>query len=357
MLNISKKEHCSTKSAYAIRMSAILLALVTASLFLLVLGYNPIEVYKGLLRGAFGTEHRIKETIIKTIPLVITSVGIGLAFKMKFWNIGAEGQIIMGAFAATYFALNFSGLPKGVLLPIMMIAAVIAGGIWAFIPAFFKAKYKTNETIFTLMLNYIALGWITYLQYGPWKDPNAFGFPKIPNYGPSATLPQVFGIHMGWIIALIIVIGMHLFINYTKKGYEITVIGESESTARYAKIPVDKLMMKMLFVSGGIIGLTGMIQASAVSRTLSVDITGGIGFTAIITAWLAGLKAPLMIIVCFLFSIMLSGASYIQTAFQIPQAAAEVLQGLILFFVLGSEFFIKYRIKITNTLFYKNREV
>jgi simple sugar transport system permease protein len=239
----------------------------------------------------------------------------------------------------------------------MMIAAMIAGGIWAFIPAFFKAKWKTNETIFTLMMNYIALGWITYLQYGPWKDPKAFGFAKIPTFSNSAVLPKVFGIHIGWIIALIFVGGMHFFMNHTKKGYEISVIGESENTAKYAGIPVEKLLMGTLFASGAIIGLTGMIQASAVSKTLSVQITGGIGFTAIITAWLSGLKAPLMVVVCFLFSIMVQGGSFIQTAFQIPQAAAEILQGLILFFVLGSEFFVQYRLKLTHNFLAKKEEV
>ncbi|TCT16743.1 nucleoside ABC transporter membrane protein [Natranaerovirga pectinivora] len=353
MLNIVKKTECPKWKTSIIRFSAVLLALITASLFLVLMGFNPLDIYKGMYDGAFGTEHRIRETIIKTIPLVITSVGIALAFKMKFWNIGAEGQIIMGAFAATYFGLNYDHLPKPLLLTIMIIASMIAGGIWAFIPAYFKSKWHTNETIFTLMMNYIALGWITYLQYGPWKDPTGFGFPKIPSFTANAILPRVFGIHIGWIMALVIVIGVHLFITYTKKGYEISVIGESHNTARYAGIPVDKLMVTMLFVSGSIIGLTGMIQASAVSRTLNVNITGGVGFTAIITAWLSGLKAPSMIIVCLLFSAMLSGASFIQTAFQIPQSAAEVLQGLILFFVLGSEFFINYRIKLSNKLFRK----
>lgn len=353
MFNMTKRTECSKWQASLIRMTAILLALLTASLFLIFMGYQPIDIYKSMLDGAFGSEYRFKETIIKAIPLVITSVGIGLAFKMKFWNIGAEGQIIMGAFAASYFALYHAYLPKTLLLPLMMVAAVIAGGMWAFIPAFFKAKFNTNETIFTLMMNYIALGWITYLQYGPWKDPKSFGFPKIASFEDSAILPDLFGIHIGWLIALLLVIGMHLFINYTKRGYEISVIGESENTAKYAGIPVAKLLMWTLFISGGICGLTGMIQASAVSNTLSVEITGGVGFTAIITTWLSALKAPLMIVVSLLFSALIEGGNFIQTAFQIPQAAADILQGMILFFVLGSEFFIQYRVKLTHPLLIK----
>lgn len=357
MLRISKRPECPKWKAYTIRIAAVLLALLTASLFLSLAGYNPLEIYGAMFKGAFGTEHRFKETIIKTIPLVLTSVGITLAFKMKFWNIGGEGQILMGGFAASFFALRFPTLPKTILLPLMMVAALIGGGLWALIPAYFKAKYRTNETIFTLMMNYIAIGWITYLQYGPWKDPSALGFPKIPNFTEGAILPKLFGVHIGWVIALIFVMGMYFFMNYTKKGYEISVIGESENTARYAGISVEKVLMGTLFFSGGICGLVGMIQASAVSGTLSVELTGGVGFTAIITTWLAGLKAPMMVIVSFLFAGMVEGGNYIQTAYQIPQAAADILQGMILFFVLGSEFFIQYKLVPIIQLFAQKQEV
>lgn len=357
LLRIIKTPECPRWKAYWIRFTAVLLALFTAALFLSLMGYNPLEIYWAMVKGALGSKHRFQETIIKTIPLVLTSIGITLAFKMKFWNIGGEGQILMGAFAASYFALHYSMLPQGILLPMMMIAAVIGGGIWAFIPAYFKARYRTNETIFTLMMNYIALGWITYLQYGPWKDPNALGFPKIPNFSDSAILPKLFGIHIGWVITLIFVIGIYFFMNHTKKGYEISVIGESENTARYAGISVERVLMGTLFFSGGICGLVGMIQASAVSSTLSVEVAGGVGFTAIITTWLAGLKPPLMIIVCFLFAGMVEGGSFIQTAYQIPQAAADILQGMILFSVLGSEFFIQYKLISSIQLFIQKQGV
>lgn len=357
MLRITKRVECSKWEATMVRGAGIITALILAAIFLSFMNYNPLEVYGAMIKGAFGSAYRLKETIIKTIPLALTSVGIGLAFKMKFWNIGAEGQIIMGAFGATFFALKFSYLPGFVLLPLMMIGGMVAGGIWAFIPAFFKAKYGTNETIFTLMMNYIALGWITYLQYSLWKDPKSFGFPKIPNFTESATLPDLFGVHIGWLITIIFVIGIHYFIQYTKKGYEISVIGESENTARYAGIHVEKILMITLFFSGAICGLVGMIQASAVSHTLTVEITGGVGFTAIITTWLSGLKTPVMIIVSFLFSAMVEGGAFIQTAFQIPQSAADLLQGLILFCVLGSEFFIQYRLVPSFRLGIRKEEV
>lgn len=344
MIRIVKRTDVNKIKAARIRILAVVLALFTSGIFILLLRHNPLAVYSAMLQGSFGSAYRFKETIIKTIPLVITSLGIMVAFKMKFWNIGAEGQIFMGAFAASFFALQFPDLPKPLLLCLMMAAGIVGGGLWALIPAFFKAQFGTNETIFTLMMNYIALKWITYLQYGLWKDPDALGFAKIPNFSDNAILPKLFDIHIGWIFACILIVIMHIFMHHTKKGYEITVIGESEDTARYAGMNVKKVVLTAMFISGGICGLTGMIEASAVSGTLSVEVSSGYGFTAIITTWLSGLKAPFILVVSFLFAVLLQGGSFIQTAFQIPQAAAQILQGMILFFVLGSEFFIQYKI-------------
>lgn len=344
MFRVAKRTDLTKKQSVTFRLLAILAALVTSGIFLLVLGFNPFEVYLSMLDGSFGSAYRFKEAIIKAIPLIVTSLGISVAFKMKFWNIGAEGQIIMGAFGATYFALFFNELPSIVLIPLMMVAAIVAGGLWALIPAFFKAQFGTNETLFTLMMNYIALKWINYLQYGPWKDPKALGFGKIAMFKDNALMPKLFGIHIGWIIAIILVVMMYIFINKTKRGYEIQVIGESENTARYAGMNVKKIILSSLFLSGALCGLVGMFQVSGVNGTLTYQVANGVGYTAIITTWLASLSAPLIVIVCFLFAVLQQGGTFIQTAFQIPASAAQLIQGLILFFVLGSEFFIQYRL-------------
>lgn len=344
MVRIVKRTDLTKLQSVRLRTLAVLMALVTAGIFILILGHNPLSVYGAMLVGAFGNLYGFKETILLTIPLVITSLGISIAFKMKFWNIGGEGQIFMGAFSASFVALNFPHLPKPLLLFFMAVAGMLGGGIWALIPAFFKAQFGTNETLFTLMMNYIAFKWVTYLQYGPWKDPKANGFPKIANFSDNAVLPQFLGIHIGWIIALVLVFLVNLFIHHTKKGYEISVIGESENTARYAGMDVKKIIVIAILLSGGLCGLAGMVQASAISKTLSVDVSGGIGFTAIITTWLGQLSSSVILLVSFLFAVMVQGGAYIQTVFQIPQAAASVLQGMILFFVLGSEFFIQYKV-------------
>lgn len=345
MFKVNKRNNPGKLFSTTVRFSGIIFAFLVTSIFIYVLGHNPVDVYSSLFKGAFGSQFRVIETIIKTIPLSIASIAVGIAFKMKFWNIGAEGQILMGAFLSAFVALTFPALPKPVLIGFMMLAGIVGGGFWALIPAFFKAKFNTNETIFTLMMNYIALKWIVYLQYGPWKDPAAMGFPKIPNFTPNAVLPTVFGVHAGWIIMLVVAVFAYIFLNYSKLGYEVKVVGESENTARYAGISVFKIILINIFISGGLAGLAGMIQASGVTRTLTMNIAGGVGFTAIITSWLAGLSIPVILIVSFLFAAMLQGSTFIQMAFQIPQAAAEMIQGMLLFFVLGSEFFVRYEVK------------
>ena len=325
-----------------VRLAAVALALLLSSVLLVVLGRNPLEVYVAMLRGAFGTPYRIQEVVVKAIPLAVTSLGILIAFKMKFWNIGAEGQILMGAFGASAVAYF---VPLGWwTLPLMAVSGMVCGGLWAMIPAFFKARFKTNETLFTLMQNYIALKWITYLQYGPWRDPNAKGFPTMPFFDDIARLPKLFGVHVGWVVALVLAGLVYLFFARTKKGYEIAVIGESERTGQYAGMNVGQVILLGVFFSGVLGGLTGMLQAAGVNHTLSVEITGNAGNTAIITAWLANLNPAAVLVVCVLFSVLTQGGEFIETAFAIPASAAQLLQGLILFCVLGSQFFIQYKL-------------
>ena len=344
-MKIVKKEEVSRNQILLIRTVAILLALVFSGAFIRIIGYNPFVLFREMFLGAVGTEMRIHETVNKAVPLIITSLGILVAFKMKFWNIGAEGQIMMGALGASFVALNYAeAMPRPLLLIVMALASILCGGIWAMIPAFFKVKMGTNETIFTLMLNYVAIKIVQYLQFGPWKDPAATGFPKIPTFASNAILPSVLGIHIGWIIALLLTAFMYVFIKYTKKGYEIEVVGESINTARYAGMNVNWIILFAITLSGGIIRLVGMIQASALEKTLTYTLSGGYGYTAIITAWLSGLKAHYVLITSLAFAILLQGGSFVQVSMQIPSAVAGMMQGIILFFVLGSEFFIKYKL-------------
>lgn len=349
LLKITKRDNLTKKQEYLIRALAIVLALVCTGLILLAFGLNPIQVYYAIVEGSLGTDLRIKQTLIKAIPLTITSLGILVAFKMKFWNIGGEGQIVMGAMAASYVALNYSTLPKPILLVLMAFAGMFMGGLWAFIPALFKRKFGTNETIFTLMMNYIGIKFVMYLQYGPWMDPNSNGFPRVAPFSENAIMPSFLGVHLGLVIAIVCVVFVYFLMTYTKLGYEISVVGESYETARYAGMNINKIVIIAMLISGGLCGLVGMIQASAVEKTLVAGITGGYGFTAIITAWLARLNAPVTAIVCVLFAMLLQGGSYIQLAMNVPSSVAGIVQGTILFFVLGSEFFLQYKVSLAKS--------
>lgn len=344
MIRISKRADMPPLQATLIRIASIVVALLLMSVFFSFLGHNPIDVYASILRGSLGSAYRLRKTMELMVPLSIAALGVAVAFKMKFWNIGGEGQIIVGAVAATALALKFGHLPAYILLPLMFLASVAAGATCAFIPAFFKVKYGTNETLFTLMLNYLAEKLVIYLQYGPWKDPGARGFAKIANFSQSARLPQIFGVHIGWVMLILLVIGLYLLMNRMKLGYEIAVIGISKRTAEYAGMDVPKIIVRAVVLSGAICGLVGLLQVSGINYTLSYEVGGGMGFTAIIIAWLAQLKVLLIPVVGFLFSILVQGASFIQIAFTIPQSVAQILQAIILFFTLGSEFFIRYQL-------------
>lgn len=343
MLTIIQRESITDKQSRTHKVIAILLSFIILSIYFLLLGKNPITVYISLLQGSIGSRYRIMATIKYLIPLFLTGLAICVAFKMKFWNIGAEGQIIMGAIFATYFALNFSFLPKPILLPIMIVSGIVGGGLYGLLSAFIKVILKTDETIITLMLNYVALYFLTYLQYDAWKDQKSLGFPKIASFSQNAVLPTLFGVHIGWIIAILVGITIHIILTKSKLGFEISVVGESPKTAEYTGINSVRLALITMFLSGGLAGLVGMIQASAVMKTLSLEITMGIGYTGIIVAWLGGLKPLNIAFVSVLFAMLTQGGFFIQSAQGIPASAIAVFQATILFFVLASEFFTKYK--------------
>lgn len=345
LVRMVKRDSIPRGKAWMVRAIALLGALFMGGLLILALGNNPFLVYRDMALGALGTSMAFRETIRIAVPLLITGLGIGIAFKMRFWNIGGEGQIIAGAVAASFFALFYADLiPGPLLLVVMLLASVLAGGIIGLIPAIFKAKWDTNETLFTLMLNYIMLEVVRYFQFGPWRDPKQMGFPKIAMFDNAARLPKVFGVHIGWIAALILVVAVYLYINKSKQGYEITVVGESVPTARYAGINVSRVLIRTMFISGAICGLTGYFTVAGANYTLSESVTGGVGFTAITVAWLAKLNPVVMILISVFLGVLQKGSNSIQTIYKIPSSASEILTGLILFFMLACEFFLNYKL-------------
>ncbi|MGI5966501.1 MULTISPECIES: ABC transporter permease [Anaerotruncus] len=341
-LRVVKRAERSPRQVMLLRAEALVLSIIAGGVFILMLGHNPFEIYGTILSGAFRSKMAIQATVKIMIPLLISSLGVTLAFKMRFWNIGAEGQIIAGAICASYFALFHSGWNHWVLILVMFAAGVIGGGLWGLIPAIFKVKWGTNETLFTLMLNYIALHMVNFLRDGPWKDPGSQGFPKIARFDANAALDKVLGVQFGWIIALVLVALVYIYLKYTKQGYEISVVGESNHTAQYAGMKVKTIMLRTMFLSGAVAGVAGMVQATGSDITLTNAVAGGVGFTAIIVAWLGQLNPISITIISFLFSVLEKGSSVIQSTYGLSIDCADVLQAVILFFVLGCEFFIRY---------------
>lgn len=345
LVRLAKRDDLSGAKKWAIRLMAIVLALVVGSLFIAVLGHNPIAVYHDIITGSLGGPSTAKVTVRVAIPLLGAALAIAPAFKMKFWNIGAEGQIMVGGIAATYFALYwYDKLPKPALLIVMAVASILAGGIWGLVPAFCKARWGTNETLFTLMLNYIAIGIEAYLQNGPWKDPSGTGFPIIAMFDQKARLPKVGGVHIGWIIVLALTVGMFIYMKYSKHGYEISVVGESERTARYVGIKVGKVIVRTMLLSGALCGIAGVLLVSGTDHTISTTIAGGRGFTAVMVSWLAKFNPISMILTSFLLVFLSRGAGEISTVFGLNQSFADILSGIIIFFIIGCEFFITYRL-------------
>ena len=344
LFRITKRGSITAGKAWAIRGLALLGALLTGALLILLLGHNPFEVYASMIGGAFGKKIAIQETVKLTIPLLITGIGLAFAFKMKFWNIGGEGQILMGGVAASAVAIYGTSLPHVPKLLLMATAAIIVGGLYGMIPALFKAKWGTNETLFTLMMNYIAIQFIMFLQYQPAWQEERTSFPKIRMLDASAYLPKVFGVHIGWIISLILVFVAYIYIAKTKHGYEISVVGDSPNTARYAGINVSRVLIRSMFLSAALCGLVGFLQVSGSDGTLTENTANGVGFTAITVAWLAKMNPFAMVLVSLFIAVLERGSSSIQTSHGIPSSAASLLTGIILFFMLGCEFFINYRL-------------
>ncbi len=343
LIRTVKRAELSSKQASLLRILALILALAAGGIFIACLGQNPFMVYATIVSGSFRSTMAVQAMVKIMIPLLIASLGVTVAFKMQFWNIGAEGQIIFGAIFASFFALFTPDIPRPVLIIIMFTAGAAGGGLWGLLPAIFKVKYNTNETLFTLMLNYIAFDLIVFLRDGPWRDPANPGFSKIATFGTNAQLPTVFGVHIGWIIAVLLTIFVYVYINYTKHGYEISVVGYSKATANYAGMNVKKIVLRTMFLSGAICGIAGMTQATGSDWTLATGVAGGVGFTAIIVAWLGYLNPISIFVISLLFAILEKGSSVVQSAYGLSTDCADVLQGIILFFVIGCEFFIRYR--------------
>jgi len=345
-LSLEKRLEPSPVAPYLLPLLSVALALPAGGMILALAGTNPWEAYKAMAVGAFGSLYGLSETVVKAIPLLLAGLGVALAFQMRFWNIGAEGQLHLGALGATWAALNAPDLPAALLQPLMILAAFTAGAAWGLLPAALKAYTGVNEIITTLMMNYIAILWMDFLVYGPWKDPHGFGFPLTAPFSPAAHLPHLPGsrIHLGLALGLVATFLLAFLLRRTRLGYEIRIIGLNPRAARYAGINIPKVTLLVMALGGGLAGLAGLSEVAGIQGRLKPGLSPGYGYTAIIVAWLARLNPWAVVAVSLLLGGLLVGGDMLQIAMGLPVTMTYILQGLLLFFVLGMEVFSGYRL-------------
>ena len=348
-MRMIKRGSISRSKALCIRLAAAGLSLLVCAIVIVAITkQNPLEVYAGIVDGAVGTGRRLWVTIRETIFLLIVAVGLTPAFKMRFWNIGAEGQILMGgAVSAAIMIYLGKSLPNALVLLLIFVSSALIGMLWGLIPAYFKARYNTNETLFTLMLNYVAMQIVTFsIVY--WENPpgsNTVGVINAANRG--GWIPPLFGTYgMCVLLVAAVTVFIAIYMNKSKHGYEIAVVGESQNTARYAGINVKKVIIRTMMLSGAICGFAGALIVSGSSHTISTGTAGGRGFTAIIVAWMSKFNPAIMVIVSLFLAFMQQGAIQIASQFGLNENASDIITGIILFFLIGCEFFVNYRLEI-----------
>lgn len=348
-LHIAARDSIAWWKAWLIRLIAVLLSLIVCAIVIFGLTkMNPVEVYKGIFSGAVGTSRRAWVTIRDTMVLLLIAIGLTPAFKMKFWNIGAEGQVLAGGLA-TAACMIFLGdkLSPVVLMIVMVAVSIVAGAVWGLIPAFFKALWNTNETLFTLMMNYIAMCIVSYFSY-EWSVPKGSGHIGVINDTTEAGwLPAIGGkaYLCNILIVVAITVFMYIYLRYSKHGYEISVVGESENTAKYIGINVKKVIIRTMILSGALCGIAGFLLVSGTDHTVNRDTAGGRGFTAIMVSWLAHFDPLYMILTSLLLVFLERGAGEISTTFGLNESFSEIITGIIIFFIIGSEFFLNYQLK------------
>ena len=347
-VRITKRDGLAVWHGWLIRLISLILALAVSAIVIYeMVKLNPLKVYAAMWEGAFGSQKRSWVMLRDTMMMLCIGIGLAPAFKMRFWNIGAEGQILVGGIATAACMIYLgTSIPTWALLLVSFVVSCIAGAIWGVIPAYFKARFGTNETLFTLMMNYVAIQ-ITSYCVALWENPFGSNTVGVINqqtragWFPSLMNQQYL---LNVILVLILTVSMYIYLRYSKQGYEISVVGESERTARYIGISVRRVIIRTMLVSGAICGIAGFIAVSGASHTISTSTAGGRGFTAIIVAWLAKFNTFVMILVAALLVFLEKGAIQIASQFNLNDYASQMITGIILFFILGSEFFINYRL-------------
>jgi simple sugar transport system permease protein len=314
-----------------------------------MVGANPLKAYSVMAAGAFGSLYNISEVLVKAIPLILCGLAVAISAKILIWNIGGEGQLVVGGIGSAAIALFLSPhLPLSSSYLLWSWLVSIAGGLWASISGFLKARIGVNEILTTLMLNYVAIYWLEHLYFGPWRDPTGMGFPGTAIFPESAWLPRFpqTRVHLGLVFGIIAAILLQVILWRTRWGYEIRVIGENPKAARLARMKTTQYILWVMFVSGGLAGLAGMAEASGIHYRLQQGLAVGYGYIGIIVAWLSKLHPTGLILVAIFLASLLVGGDQLQSVMHLPSSVGLVLEGTLLFFVLGSDFLSRYRIRL-----------
>ncbi len=348
LIHITRRKDIVWYKAWLIRIIAIVLALILCGIITMITtGLNPISVYGAMIEGTFGTTRRLWMLLQNTAILLCISIALAPAFRMRFWNLGGDGQAIMGALAAAGSMIILGDkIPNWLLIIVMIVTSILAGAIWAVIPALCKAKWNTNETLFTLMMNYVAVQLVAFFVI-VWEVPKGSGNIGIINQTTRAGwFPQIGSSKylLNIIIVAVLTIAMFVYMKYSKHGYEVAVVGQSEPTARYVGIKVKKVIIRTMILSGALCGVAGLLLVGGTDHTLTTTLVDGRGFTGVMVAWLAKFNPVFMVLTSLLIVFLQRGSSEITTQFSLNQSYGDIITGIILFFIIGSEFFINYQV-------------
>lgn len=340
----------SRAAVIGVSVAAVALALLVSTLIFWGYGVNPWKAYVAIAQGTLGSRHGLMEIVRRAIPLILCGVGLALAFCARFWNIGAEGQILAGAVAASGIAL-FSGIPAPWLLPAMFGGGFLAGAVWGAVPALLRARFAVSEVISTLMMNYIMIYIVEWLIHGPWKGATMRGFAYTDFFPDAAKLALIPGTRVHWptlVIGVTAAVVVAALLARTRLGYEIRVVGQSTDAARYAGINFLKVMVWTMLLSGGLAALAGVGEVAGIHYRLRspTHISLGYGYTSIIVAWLARGSPLAVILTALLFGLIFAAGDTVRVALQMPFQIVSVLNGLILFFLIGSELLMQWRVRI-----------
>lgn len=351
-IKVTDRQEISALRSLLTLIMSIVAGLLIISVIFVISGANPLYAFVKIFSGSFGSIYGLKETVTKAIPLILIGVGLTIAYRARFWNIGAEGQLLMGAVFGTWIGLNWGPhLPFYLIVPVMFLAGFIGGAIWGAIPAILKIRFSVNEVISTLMLNYICSEIVMFLIVGPWKGKTKFGFPYTDDLPESAMLGVISGTRIHYatlILGIMAVVILGVIIYKTKFGYEVRVIGENPMAGKYAGINFFRTTLIIMIISGGVAGLAGVGEVAGIHHYLSypASISSGYGFTAIIVAWLAKLNPFFVIFSGLFFAGIVVGGDAIQISLNLPAATVDVFNGTLLVFLIMGDYFLKHKVQL-----------